>query len=60
MASAIVRAPNRNGPPDLVRHCVQISDIRRMSASALVHILNPGKCPLRLTGNDDRNTEKPE
>src|SRR6266404_2460526 len=55
MASAMVRSPNRNGPPDLARHSRQIVQTRSMSDCARDQILKPGKWPFRLTGSDDRS-----
>src|ERR1700731_1866704 len=60
MASAMVRSPYRNGPPDWVRHSRQIVQTRSISACARDQILKPGKCPFRLTGSDARNVVKPE
>src|SRR5450432_872252 len=60
IASAMVRSPNRNGPPDLARHSCQIVQTRSMSACARVQILKPGKCPFRLTGSEARKVVKPE
>src|SRR5260370_11307731 len=60
MASAMVRSPNRNGPPDLARHSRQIVQTRSMSACARDQILKPGKWPFRLTGRDARRVVNPE
>src|SRR3981189_1970616 len=60
MASAMVRSPNRNGPPDLARHSRQIVQTRSMSDCALDQILKPGKWPFRLTGSDARRVVNPE
>src|SRR5262249_55358438 len=46
IASAIVKSPNRNGPPYVSRHSLHIASMRAMSASA------PGVAP--LPGNDAR------
>ena len=50
IASAMVRSPNRNGPPDLERHSRQMVQMRSMSPCARDQILKFGKCPFRLTG----------
>src|SRR3954469_7526970 len=60
IASAMVRSPNRNGPPDSLKHSRQMVQTRSMSACARDQILKPGKCPLRLTGSEARNVAKPE
>src|ERR1700709_2394319 len=60
IASAMVRSPNRNGPPDLARHSRQIVQMRSMSDCARDQILKFGKWPLRLTGSDARSVVKPE
>src|SRR6202158_6358754 len=60
MASAMVRSPYRNGPPDWVRHSRQIVQTRSMSACARDQILKPGKWPFRLTGSDARSVVNPE
>src|SRR6202035_5338122 len=60
MASAMVRSPYRNGPPDLARHSRQIVQTRSISACARDQILNPGKWPFRLTGSDARSVVNPE
>src|SRR5882757_1488283 len=60
MASAMLRSPNRNGPPDLLRHSRQMVQIRSMSAWARDQILKFGKCPFRLTGKDARRVVNPE
>src|SRR5207302_4790770 len=60
IASAMVRSPNRNGPPDLARHSRQIVQTLSMSACARDQILKPGKCPFRLTGSEARSVVKPE
>src|SRR6267378_2462540 len=60
MASAMVRSPNRNGPPDLARHSRQIVQTRSMSDCARDQILKPGKWPFRLTGSDERSVVNPE
>src|ERR1043166_7345894 len=60
MASAILRSPNRNGPPDSARQSRQIAPMRSMSACARDQILKFGKWPFRLTGSDDLKEVKPE
>src|SRR3954447_20467218 len=60
MASAVVRSPNRNGPPDCARQSRQMEQTRSISACARDQILKPGKCPFRLTGSDARSVAKPE
>src|ERR1700712_4711155 len=60
IASAMLRVPNRNGPPDLARHSRQIVQTRSMSAWARDQILKFGKWPFRLTGSEARNVVKPE
>src|ERR1700688_2734775 len=60
MASAMVRSPYRNGPPDWVRHSCQIVQTRSISACARDQILKPGKWPFRLTGSEARKVVKPE
>src|ERR1700694_4278440 len=60
MASAMVRSPNRNGPPDLDTQSPQIVQTRSMSACARDQILKWGKCPFRLTGSDPRSVVNPE
>src|SRR6202790_4483951 len=60
MASAMLRWPNRNGPPDSARHSRQMVQTRSISAWARDQILKPGKWPFRLTGSDARNVVKPE
>src|ERR1700732_1010033 len=60
MASAMVRSPYRNGPPDGVRHSRQIVQTRSISACARDQILKPGKWPFRLTGTDARSVVNPE
>src|ERR1700742_3576414 len=60
MASAMVRSPYRNGPPDLSRHSRQIVQIRSISACARDQILKLGKWPLMLTGSDARSVVNPE
>src|SRR6202051_1849949 len=60
MASAMVRSPYRNGPPDWVRHSRQIVQTRSISACARDQILKPGKWPFRLTGSDARSVVNPE
>src|SRR3982074_1133319 len=60
MASAMVRSPNRNGPPDLARHSRQIAQTRSISDCARDQILKPGKWPFRLTGSDARRVVNPE
>src|ERR1700743_3434410 len=60
MASAMVRWPNRNGPPDLARHSRQMVQTRSISAWARDQILKLGKCPLMLTGGDARSVVNPE
>src|SRR5580692_444958 len=60
MASAMLRPPNRNGPPDLARHSRQIVQTRSMSACARDQILKFGKCPFRLTGSEARSVVNPE
>src|ERR1700742_77053 len=60
IASAMVRSPNRNGPPDLARHSRQMVQTRSISACARDQILKFGKWPLRLTGSEARSVVKPE
>src|SRR4029078_8798499 len=60
MASAMVRSPNRNGPPDLARHSRQMVQTRSISDFARDQILQFGKCPFRLTGSEARSVVKPE
>src|SRR3954470_11964200 len=60
IASAMVRSPNRNGPPDWTRHSRQMVQTRSMSDCARDQILKPGKCPFRLTGSEARSVVKPE
>ena len=60
IASAMLRSPNRNGPPDLARHSRQIVQTRSISACARDQILKPGKWPFRLTGSEARSVVKPE
>src|ERR1700709_2627296 len=60
IASAMVRSPNKNGPPDLARHSRQILQMRSMSPCARDQILKFGKWPFRLTGNDALKVVKPE
>src|SRR5260221_2152489 len=60
IASAMVRSPNRNGPPDWARHARQMVQTRSMSACARDQILKPGKWPFRLTGSEARSVVKPE
>src|ERR1700712_2742691 len=60
MASAMLRSPNRNGPPDLARHSRQMVQIRSMSDWARDQILKLGKWPFRLTGSEARKVVKPE
>src|ERR1700686_5709534 len=60
IASAMLRSPNRNGPPDLARHSRQMVQTRSISACARDQILKPGKCPFKLTGSDARKVVKPE
>src|SRR5664279_716641 len=60
IASAMLRAPNRNGPPDLARHSRQIVQTRSISACARDQILKPGKWPFRLTGSEARRVVNPE
>src|SRR5579871_5349417 len=60
IASAVLRSPNRNGPPVSLRHSRQIWQMRSMSACARDQILKPGKWPFRLTGSDARNVANPE
>src|ERR1700730_7186121 len=60
MASAMLRWPNRNGPPDWARHSRQMVQPRSISAWARDQILKPGKCPFRLTGSDARKVVNPE
>src|SRR6266403_1529633 len=60
MASAMVRSPNKYGPPDVARHSRQMAQTRSISACARDQILKPGKCPFRLTGSDARRVVKPE
>src|ERR1700681_392151 len=60
IASAMVRSPYRNGPPDWVRHSCQIVQTRSISACARDQILKPGKWPFKLTGSDARRVVNPE
>src|SRR5947209_4338458 len=60
IASAMLRSPNRNGPPDVARHSRQMEETRSMSACARDQILKFGKCPFKLTGSDPRKVVKPE
>ena len=60
IASAMVRSPNRNGPPDSARHSRQMVQTRSISACARDQILKPGKWPFRLTGSEARSVVKPE
>src|ERR1700748_3250348 len=60
MASAMVRAPNRKGPPELARQSRQIVQTRSISACARDQILKLGKWPFRLTGSEARSVVKPE
>ena len=60
IASAMLRSPNRNGPPDSARHSRQMVQTRSISDCARDQILKPGKCPFRLTGSDARSVVKPE
>src|ERR1700719_1543021 len=60
IASAMLRWPNRNGPPDWARHSRQMAQPRSISAWARDQILKPGKCPFRLTGSDARKVVNPE
>src|SRR6266567_3556940 len=60
IASAMVRSPNRNGPPDLAKHSRQMVQTRSMSDCARDQILKPGKWPFRLTGSEARSVVKPE
>src|SRR6201999_510725 len=60
IASAMVRSPNRKGPPDRTRQSRQIAQTRSISACARDQILQLGKWPFRLTGNEARNVVKPE
>src|SRR5947209_1481102 len=60
IASAMLRSPNRNGPPEVARHSRQMEETRSMSACARDHILKFGKCPFKLTGSDPRKVVKPE
>src|ERR1700720_1666110 len=60
IASAMVRSPNRNGPPDSARHSRQMVQTRSISAWARDQIFKPGKGPFRLTGNDARQEVNPE
>src|SRR3954453_13848951 len=60
IASAMLRWPNRYGPPDIARHSRQMVQTRSMSDCARDQILKPGKWPFRLTGSDARSVVKPE
>src|ERR1700743_430830 len=60
IASAMVRSPNKNGPPDLARHSRQIVQTRSISACARDQILKFGKWPFRLTGSEARSVVNPE
>src|ERR1700729_57001 len=60
IASAMVRSPNKNGPPDLARHSRQMTQTRSMSACARDQILKLGKWPFRLTGSEARSVVNPE
>src|SRR5881394_2615748 len=60
IASAVVRSPNRNGPPDWARQSRQMVQTRSISACARDQILKFGKWPFRLTGSDARSVVKPE
>src|SRR5258707_4114059 len=60
IASAMLRSPNRNGPPDLARHSCQIAQTRSISACARDQIVKPGEWPFRLTGRDARRVVNPE
>src|SRR5258707_7262978 len=60
IASAMLRSPNRNGPPDLAKHSRQIAQTRSISACARDQILKPGEWPFRLTGWDARRVVNPE
>src|SRR6266480_703924 len=60
IASAVVRSPNKNGPPDLARQSRQMVQTRSISACARDQILKPGKWPLRLTGSEALSVVKPE
>src|ERR1700704_5241223 len=60
IASAMVRSPNRNGPPDFARHSRQMVQTRSTSPCARDQILKLGKWPFRLTGNDALKVVKPE
>src|SRR5436309_4787294 len=60
IASAMVRSPNRNGPPDWTRHSRQMVQTRSISAWARDQILKLGKWPFRLTGSEARSVVNPE
>src|SRR3954470_6267479 len=60
IASAMLRSPNKYGPPDSARHSRQIVQTRSISACARDQILKPGKWPFRLTGSEARSVVKPE
>src|SRR4051794_10576707 len=60
IASAMLRSPNRKGPPEAARHSRQIDETRSMSACARDHILKFGKWPFKLTGSELLKVVKPE
>ena len=60
IASAMVRSPNKYGPPDSARHSRQMVQTRSISACARDQILKPGKWPFRFTGSEARSVVKPE
>src|SRR4051794_17353482 len=60
IASAMVRSPNKNGPPDCARQSRQMVQTRSISACARDQILKLGKWPFRLTGSEARSVVKPE
>ena len=60
IASAMVRSPNRNGPPDSARHSRQMVQTRSISACARDQILKLGKCALMFIGKAPRIEAKPE
>src|SRR6201985_1503240 len=60
IASAMVRPPSRNGPPDVARYSRQMVQTRSISACARDQILKFGKWPFKLTGSEARSVVKPE
>src|SRR5436190_21797009 len=60
IASAMVRSPNRNGPPDWARHSRQMVQTRSISAWARDQILKPGKWRFRLSGSEARSVVEAE